>query len=362
MTPISPSPDRFELHWVGATLDDPPAAPPVIVEGLVRRGELVGVGAPRGVGKSWLGFNLASLVGQGDGYLFGTLQVARKERVLFFHGETPHWMAAERWRMLHGTAPRPEVADVFVRWRIRLVKTTRMFSSPDGSSRRSEETVEARMDDRVQRAVEESGARLLIIDPWATFYGGDENNNDQTEAAVEQLRILAETTGTAVVIVHHIGKGQEVRDAEDLWRGASRLADALSTRVTLLPRFTPQEAEKRGLSPNQARRHVSVRFLRRERATEGFNAVLGDDGWWARTDSSPSEGRVGAQPSVEEVVSALRVDGGEWPSLRAVAESLGCSPLAAGQSLKRAKDAGVVREIEGPGGARRFLLDDEGVT
>ena len=47
---------------------------------------------------------------------------------------------------------------------------------------------------------------------------------------------------------------------------------------------------------------------------------------------------------------------------RAVAESLGCSPLAAGQSLKRAKDAGVVREIEGPGGARRFLLDNEGVT
>jgi hypothetical protein len=36
--------------------------------------------------------------------------------------------------------------------------------------------------------------------------------------------------------------------------------------------------------------------------------------------------------------------------------------LAAGQSLKRAKDAGVVLEIEGPGGARRFLLDDESIT
>jgi RecA-family ATPase len=49
------------------------------------------------------------------------------------------------------------------------------------------------VDDRVRRAVEETGVRLLIIDPWATFYGGDENNNDQTEAARQspQGRALA---------------------------------------------------------------------------------------------------------------------------------------------------------------------------
>jgi hypothetical protein len=358
VTPNSANPNRFELCWVGATLDDPPVAPRVIVDGFVRRGELAGIGAPRGIGKSWVGFNLAALVGRGGGYLFGTLQVVRPERVLFFHGETPPWMAAQRWQMLQGTGSlRPEVADVFDRWRIRLVKTTRMFSLPDGPSRRSEETVEARMDERMRRAVEESGAGLVIIDPWATFYAGQENSNDETEAAVEQLRILAEDTGAAVVIIHHVGKGQDVRDAEDLWRGASRLADALSTRVTLLPRFTPQEAEKRRLSPGEARRHVSVRFLRRERATEGFNAVLGDDGWWSRTDFSPADGRGGNQPSVEEVVTALRVDGGEWPTLRAVIEALGCSPLAAGQALRRAKDAGFIRETEGPGGARRFVLE-----
>ena len=72
---------------------------------------------------------------------------------------------SERARELHETIELPqkerdEVADVFDRWRIRLVKTTRRFSLPDGSSRRSEETVEARMDERVRRAVEESGAGL----------------------------------------------------------------------------------------------------------------------------------------------------------------------------------------------------------
>jgi len=56
-------------------------------------------------------------------------------------------------------------------------------------------------------------------------------------------------------------------------------------------------------------------------------------------------------------VTALRVDGGEWPTLRAVIEALGCSPLAAGLALKRAKDAGLVREMRGSGGARRFVLE-----
>ncbi len=56
-------------------------------------------------------------------------------------------------------------------------------------------------------------------------------------------------------------------------------------------------------------------------------------------------------------MTALCVDGGEWPTLRAVTEALGCSPLAAGQALKRAKDAGFIREMEGPGGARRFVLE-----
>jgi|GEM_PF-2704096 replicative DNA helicase len=67
--------------------------------------------------------------------------------------------------------------------------------------------------------------------------------------------------------------------------------------------------------------------------------------------------RPSVRPSVSEVVTALRVAGGEWPTLRAVVEALGCSPLAAGQALKRAKDAGYLREVEGPGGARRFLLE-----
>ena len=70
-------------------------------------------------------------------------------------------------------------------------------------------------------------------------------------------------TGVAVVIVHHIGKSNEVRDPEDLWRGASRLADCASTRVTLLPHFrSKKDADDQDLNPVQARRYADELFLR----------------------------------------------------------------------------------------------------
>jgi len=60
--------------------------------------------------------------------------------------------------------------------------------------------------------------------------------------------------------------------------------------------------------------------------------------------------------SAEDVVLALQVDGGEWSSFQMASESLGCSPLQTGQALHRAKDAGLVEEVAGTGGARRFVL------
>jgi hypothetical protein len=298
-------------------------------------------------------------VGAGDGYLFGALQEKQAAPVLICHGETPQWMAAQRWRMLFPGAPPPNIAETFERFGIGAVKVRRQFRSPDGSQLWWEESCEGRLDDRLRRTVMEHHIGLVVIDPWATFYTGAENSNDEVEAAVAMLRRLAEETGAAIVVIHHLGKAQEGRDPEDLWRGASRLADAASTRVTLLPRFTTNEARERGLSPEEARRYARVRFLRREEPTPGFTAYLGHDGWWTRIE----EAAVGPANDarrlfVDDVVMALQLDGGEWPSLRAAVAALGRTPLEVGQALARAKAAGEIREVEGPGGARRFLLAD----
>jgi hypothetical protein len=78
----------------------------------------------------------------------------------------------------------------------------------------------------------------------------------------------------------------------------------------------------------------------------------GDDTSFSQKDDS--------RLSPEDVALALQVDGGEWASLQAASESLGSSSLHTGQALRRAKDAGLVEEVAGAGGARRFVLAGRG--
>ena len=66
-----------------------------------------------------------------------------------------------------------------------------------------------RLDSRIRAAIEEHGFGILVIDPWATFFTGNENANDEVEAGLDQLRRLAQETRVAVVILHHLGKSQE---------------------------------------------------------------------------------------------------------------------------------------------------------
>jgi hypothetical protein len=226
----------------------------------------------------------------------------------------------------------------------------------DGSPPFEEERTEGRLDEFLRRVVVEHGFGLVVVDPWAVFYAGAENSNDEVEAAVDQLRQLADDTGAAVVITHHLGKSQEGRDPEDLWRGASRLPDAASTRVTLLPRFTKKEAEEQHLAPDEARRHVSVRFLRREAPTPGFTAYLGHDGWWERLPDEP-EGTPQRRRrlSPEDVRAAIDREGGRFGSVAHAARCLQVSREAAAALLELAVLDGVVREVHGTGGARAFV-------
>ncbi|MGA9077453.1 MAG: AAA family ATPase [Acidimicrobiales bacterium] len=349
----------FDLHWLSDSLADPPEAPPVIVEGLLRRGELCIVGAPRGIGKTWLAFNLAALVGCGDGYLFGALQVVRRERVLLCHSdETPPWMAAWRWRMLLGDSPAPEVAESWERWRLGVVKLQRICRPPAGGDETREEYFEGRLDPRLAEVIVANEIGVLVVDPWAVYYTGSEDANDQVEAALAPLRDLAQDTGAAIVVVHHFRKSNYARDPEDLWRGASRLPDAASTRVTLLP-LSKDDLEKRGLPAGPGRLYVDVHFLRREEPTPDFTAYLGLDGWWQRPEvRTPRRGprKESRRRSSEDVVTALSVDGGRWDSIGQAALALGISREAASEVMAEAKAAGFVNEAKGARGARRFFL------
>ena len=213
------------------------------------------------------------------------------------------------------------------------------------------------MDPRLEATIAEYGFDLLVIDPWAVYYNGGENDNDQAEAALDKFRDLSMRYALAVLILCHLRKAMESRDPEDLWRGASRLADWASTRITLLPHYSDKQAEAQGMTRQQARRYVDVKFLRRSTPTDDFSMVLDyDTGWWQRW-VAPAEAADARRThmNVPDIVAALAKAGGHWPSIRKAAGDLGVSQATASGLLRQATATGAVQERHS-GQAMAFCL------
>ncbi len=343
----------LELHWVTETVANPPVVPEVIVDGMLRESELCVLGAPRAVGKSFLVANLAVLVGRGEGRLFGLLQVRRSARVLVCNGELRPWQTARRWKRLTGGRNVPEgVAESFDHWKVGVERRKEVFPGLSGGVRTEREWWEGRLDERLRETVETNRFDVLVLDAWASFFSGEENSNDQTEAALGTLQELSDATGVAIVIVHHFGKSNEGRDREDLWRGASRLADWANTRVTLSPHHTPKTAKEAGLSPVEARRYVNVAFLRNDEPTSPIVARLGENGWFdlvEADDPAPQPVRL----TVEDVAAACARDSG-WNSAGDARAALGIGRESAAQLLRQTERAGLIVGSSGPRGTKVY--------
>jgi hypothetical protein len=324
------------------------------------------IGAPRAIGKSWLGMNLAVLAARGEGLLMGSLPLRSSTRVLYAQGELMLWNSARRWRMLtSGQEPPADIAETFVPFRLSSRRVVEEVPQPGGKYAR-EEYFRGVLDPRVAQTVAEGRFGLLILDPWATYFAGNENSNDEVEAGLNELRKLALKHGTAIVIFHHLKKLSEARDLEDQWRGASRLADWASTRVTLLPHYSERQAVDAGLNAAEARRHVDVWFLRRDEPTEPFSAVLDHEtGWWHRWEPPKQDPMtVGARTPtvmVDDVIAKLAAKGA-WGSRRQALDDLtktGAPEIDARRALDRAVEDAMVRRARS-GSGHVFLLDFAG--
>ncbi|MGD0985083.1 MAG: AAA family ATPase [Acidimicrobiales bacterium] len=353
--------ELLSIRWASDAVMTPPPEPEVLVAGMMRRGELAVVGAPRSFGKSSFAGNLAVLGGRGEGFLCGALQIARPFSTLICQGEIDEWESSRRWRLLTGEGRPPQgAAESFDRWRIRTVRKRTSNSGGEGGDRWSEsdEWIEATLDGRLELTLAEYGFDALVIDPWAVFYSGAENSNDEVEAALDKLRDLAMRRAVAILILHHLGKSNEARDPEDLWRGASRLADWASTRVTMLPHYTEKQAEAQGMTRQQARRYVDVKFLRRSTQTDDFSMVFDPEtGWWSRW-AAPAEAAEARRIhlDVPDVVDALRASGGSWRSKKQAAEELGIAQETAGKLLGTAVRTGAIETTAGARGATIYCL------
>lgn len=303
-------PALMQIRWVDTYLTDPPPIEDPVIEGLLNAGEFMVIGAERGIGKTWLGYNIASVLTTG-GSLFGRLNVPKRRRVLYMQGELDETQAASRWRMLHDIDPfglsdkvLPHVAESFDSVRFRVVR--RRVSSKMPGQTMSDEYLDAVIDPEFERTIKEHGVDVVVIDPWAVFFSGNESSNDEVEAVLSKLREIAQRLGVSFIIFAHFGKSREFAEPEDLWRGASRLADWAANRVTITRHYSDKKVKQLGLERREARRFADLHFLRRGAPLDDFSMHLEPNGWWVHWEPEEDEETTGTETCADEIVSALR--------------------------------------------------------
>lgn len=93
------------------------------------------------------------------------------------------------------------------------------------------------------KEIREKDLGVVLIDPFVSAHGVNENDNMAISAVVDQLRFLAEATGCSIGLVHHTRKGNGTEADVDSVRGAGSLIGA-ARAVRVINRMTKAEASK----------------------------------------------------------------------------------------------------------------------
>jgi hypothetical protein len=100
---------------------------------------------------------------------------------------------------------------------------------------------------RIQRRVEAEGHALVIVDPLTAFLGGQINSykDQDVRRALYPLKLMAEATGAAVLVVRHLSKSV---DANPLYRGGGSIGIIAAARIGLLVAPDPDDDGRRVLA------------------------------------------------------------------------------------------------------------------
>lgn len=89
------------------------------------------------------------------------------------------------------------------------------------------------LDDRIEKAIVQTGAKLLILDPMQGYLGDktDMNRANEIRTVMKNLAAVAERTGCAIVLVGHLNKASGMSSA---YRGLGSIDFRAAARSVLL--------------------------------------------------------------------------------------------------------------------------------
>jgi KaiC/GvpD/RAD55 family RecA-like ATPase len=189
--------------------------PEAVINGLIFEGETVLIAGRPKVGKSRLVQQMALAVTRGTTFL--GMAIPRERCVLMVDLENRPWAIRERLiRMAGGFG---DGSGLFV-WCANSLSADTLNATSAGVQ-------------KLALLVEQTGADLLIIDPWRLWLGKDENN---AEEVVRGLRVLSSLRQSrpnlTIIIVHHVRK-ERFETARNLLVDPYLWADAVSGHHSL---------------------------------------------------------------------------------------------------------------------------------
>lgn len=111
----------------------------------------------------------------------------------------------------------------------------------------------------VVEQIERNGIDVMIVDPFVSTHGVNENDNGAIDKVAKLWAQIADYTNCAIDIVHHLRKVSDREATVEDARGAVSLIGAARS-VRVLNRMSPEQAGEAGIPPDERFSHFSVTY------------------------------------------------------------------------------------------------------
>lgn len=178
-----------------------------------------------GIGKSLITLQMALTLGRTPAAsLWGKFAVSRPLRSLVVQSENPGKAMNKRLRLMAGGDPD-----------LKQGIDNTYLPVVNGDCRLTGELTEEAFRAKLIQLIQTVQADILILDPLISYTTGDENDNAAMRHSLDCLTDVQDKTGTASIVVHHLGKAAASGDFNDVFsgRGASAIGDWAANILTL---------------------------------------------------------------------------------------------------------------------------------
>jgi hypothetical protein len=213
------------------------------------RRQVTGIIAPPGSGKSLLTLQLAMICSSGNGQ-WSNWRSRGSYRTLVINVEEDE---DEMKRRLFGAAGKMNISQDRLTGVFLAQATSIVVAKAD--SRTKTVTATPILEAIVQTILAER-IDIVVVDPFAETFAGDENSNSELKWAGVLWREVARRTNAAVILVHHAKKyAQNMAGDPDAGRGGGSLTGIARIVATLFT-MTEQEAEMAGVPSDERARYI----------------------------------------------------------------------------------------------------------